>query len=169
MSTATHLHPPRLLCCQRDAEHHRAVSESKGPDSGPAHPWSRAGPAKLLLIKKKKDQSLGWCFPDWRAYQPHLMRRTGAAELSPGQQLLLVKIMIVFTRKKYSLTAEKEFYLSRNCRACVLIAIYKKDLKRTACEELVLLSPRPDENKGIYFNFCIYLHTYLHKKQLAFV
>jgi len=62
---STSASPPQVTvptrCC--GARHHRAVSESKGPDLGPAHPWaSKAAPD--LKEKKKKDQSLGWWFPD---------------------------------------------------------------------------------------------------------
>ena len=47
-SASPQVTPLPRRCC--GAEHRRAVSESEGPDSGPAHPWSRAGQAKLHLI-----------------------------------------------------------------------------------------------------------------------
>lgn len=81
------------------------------------------------------------------------MRKAGAAELSPGQQLLLVKNNDGFYwEKNCSLTAEKEFYLSQNCRFCLLMATLKKkkttNLKKTAYRKL-LSSPRLEENEGI--------------------
>lgn len=49
--------------------------------------------------REPKRSELVLVFPRLKGKVPHL-RRLGAAELSPGQQLLLVKIMVVFTREK---------------------------------------------------------------------
>lgn len=51
---------PPTRCC--GAEHRRDFSENKRPDSGPAHPWSRAGQAKLHLMEKKKRSEFGFVF-----------------------------------------------------------------------------------------------------------
>lgn len=117
---------------------------------------------------KEKRSELELVFPRLKGNLPHLMRRLGAAELSPGQQLLLVKVMVVFTRKKLLADSRKRSPTwAETAEPASEHPNIKINLKRTACKQLVVLSARPDENKGIYFSFCMYFHAYSHKKQLA--
>lgn len=113
---------------------------------------------------KEKRSELVLVFPRLKGKLPHLWR-LGAAGLSSGQQLLLVKIMVVFTRKKLLTDSRKRS--STWAEAASEYPNVKINLKRTACKHLVVWSARPNENKGIYFSFCIYFHPYLHEKQLA--
>lgn len=76
-------------CC--DAKNHRGITKSRGQTRALLIPegW---GCLKLHLIKRRNPKVCALPgFQTWSLYQAHVMRKAGAAELSPGQQLLLVK------------------------------------------------------------------------------